>query len=108
MSKKPSDWVDRDQEAAFNALTEVCSVFRKVEAKLALRGKAASRKAFSFIYADPIDSSISKDFNISTDRIPEIQKLSKEILCNLKDRGLNSDEILAIFAEACTEVGSKE
>ena len=108
VSKKPSDWVDRDQEAAFNALTEVCSVFRKVEAKLALRGKAASRKAFSFIYADPIDSSISKDFNISTDRIPEIQKLSKEILCNLKDRGLNSDEILAIFAEACTEVGSKE
>ena len=107
ISKKPSDWVDRDQEAAINELAEVCSTFRKVEAKLSLRGKAASRKAFSFIYADPKDTSISKEFDIDTDRIPELQKFSKDILKELKKQGLNSDEILAVFAEACTEVGAK-
>ena len=107
ISKNPSDWVDRDQEAAINALAEICSVFRKVESRLALRGKAASRKAFSFIYADPKESSISKEFDIATDRIPEIQKASKEILTSLIDRGLSSDEILAIFAEACTTINSK-
>jgi hypothetical protein len=89
-------------------LAEVCSRFRKVEAKLTLRGKAASRKAFSFIYADPKNSSISKEFDISTDRIPEIQKFSRSILNDLKNQGLNTDEILAVFAEACTKVGSKE
>jgi hypothetical protein len=108
ISKKPSDWVDRDQDAAINELAEVCSRFRKVEAKLTLRGKAASRKAFSFIYADPKNSSISKEFDISTDRIPEIQKFSRSILNDLKNQGLNTDEILAVFAEACTKVGSKE
>ena len=107
ISKKPSDWVDRDQEAAINELADVCSKFRKVEAKLSLRGKAASRKAFSFIYADPKDSSITKEFDIDTDRIPELQKFSKNILEELKRQGLNSDEILAVFAEACTEVGAK-
>jgi hypothetical protein len=107
ISKKPSDWVDRDQEAAINELAEVCSKFRKVEAKLSLRGKAASRKAFSFIYADPKNSSITKEFDIATDRIPELQKLSREILKDLKKQDLSSDEMLAIFAEACTEVGKK-
>ena len=108
ISKKPSDWVDRDQEAAINQLAEVCAKFRKVEAKLTLRGKAASRKAFSFIFSDPRDSSISKEFDIATDRVPKIKKLSEGILSDLKKQGLNEDEILAVFAEACTEVGIKE
>lgn len=107
ISKKPSDWVDRDQEAAINELAEVCSKFRKVEAKLSLRGKTASRKAFSFIYADPKDSSITKEFDIDTDRIPELQKFSKDILKSLKNQGLNTDEIMAVFAEACTDIGAK-
>jgi hypothetical protein len=108
ISKSPSDWVDRDQEAAINALAEVCSVFRKVESRLSLRGKAASRKAFSFIYVDPKESSISKEFDIATDRIPEIHKVSKEVLNSLKNQGLSSDEILAIFAEACIALNTKE
>ena len=108
ISKKPGDWVDRDQEAAINQLAEVCAKFRKVEAKLTLRGKAASRKAFSFIYSDPKDSSISKEFDIATDRVPELKKLSEGILSDLKKQGLNEDEILAVFAEACTEVSIKE
>jgi len=107
VNKKPSDWVDRDQEAAINELAEACSKFRKLEAKLILRGKAASRKAFSFIYADPINSSITKEFDVDTDRIPELQKFSKNILKELKQQGLNPDEILAVFAEACSEVGAK-
>jgi hypothetical protein len=108
ISKKPSDWVDRDQEAAINQLADVCSKFRKVEANLTLRGKSASRKAFSFIYADPKNSSISKEFDVAIDRIPELKKFSQIILKDLKMQGLNSDEILAIFAEACSEVGIKE
>jgi hypothetical protein len=108
ISKKPSDWVDRDQEAAINQLADVCSKFRKVEANLTLRGKSASRKAFSFIYADPKNSSISKEFDVAIDRIPELKKFSQIILKDLKMQGLNSDEILAIFAEACYEVGIKE
>jgi len=107
ISKNPSDWVDRDQEAAINALSEICSIFRKVESRLALRGKAASRKAFSFIYADPTESSISKEFDVATERIPEIQKISKEVLTSLMNSGLSDDEILAIFAEACTSINSK-
>lgn len=107
ISKKPSDWVDRDQEAALNELAEVCSKFRKYEAKLSLRGKAASRKAFSFIYADPKNSSITKEFDIDTDRIPELEKVSKNILKDLEKQGFNTDEILAVFASACVDVGLK-
>jgi hypothetical protein len=109
ISKKPADWVDRDQEAATNELAEVCSKFRKVEAKLSLRGKDASRNAFSFIYADPKQTSISKEFDIAIERLPALKKISAEILKNLETQGLSADEIMAVFAEACTKAstGSK-
>ena len=107
ISKKPSDWVDRDQEAATNELAEVCSKFRKVEAKLSLRGKDASRNAFSFIYADPKQTSISKEFDIAIERLPALKKISAEILKNLEAQGLSADEIMAIFAEACTKASTR-
>jgi hypothetical protein len=108
ISKNPKDWVDRDQESVINKLSEFCETFRKVESKLSLRGKSSTRKAFAFVYSDPKSSTISKDFDISNDRIPEIQKISTDLIRLLKDKGLNNDEILASFAQACTTITSGE
>ncbi len=106
ISKNPKDWVDRDQESVINKLSEFCETFRKVESKLSLRGKSSTRRAFAFVYSDPKSSTISKDFDISNDRVPEIQKISTDLIKLLKDKGLNNDEILASFAEACTTITS--
>jgi DNA-binding transcriptional regulator YhcF (GntR family) len=68
-----------------------------------LRNKNATRNSFSFVYADPKQQTISQNFDISNDKLPELKVISTELLKNLKKKGLNRDEILAIFAEACSE-----
>jgi hypothetical protein len=101
--KNPKEWVDRDQEASINALGDMCSRFRKIEVFGELRGKHSSRNAFSFVYSDPKKSIISDQFDISEERVPELKKISKELLTSLQDQGLSRDEILATFAECCSQ-----
>ncbi len=103
ISKNPKDWVDRDQEAAINSLGRICNSFRSIESLSSLRGKNATRKSFAFVYADPKDAAISKNFDISEDRLPELKKISLMLLNDLKKQGLSNDEILATFAQACSE-----
>jgi hypothetical protein len=103
INKNPKDWVDRDLDAAINALGATCNTFRKVESLNSLRNKKATRNSFSFVYADPKQQTISQNFDISNDKLPELKVISTELLKNLKKKGLNQDEILAIFAEACSE-----
>lgn len=106
--KNPKDWVDSDLEAAINSLGNICSTFRKIESLISLRGKTSKRKAFAFVYSDPKNSTISDSFDISEDRLPKIKELSKEILVNLKKQGLNRDEIMAAFSEACSNIIESE
>ena len=102
--KNPRDWVDRDQEDAINSLGEICSKFRKIEALGSLRGKKAKRNAFAFVYSDPKHSTVSDSFDIADERIPAIQKISNNILIDLKKQGLSRDEMLAAFSEACSKI----
>jgi hypothetical protein len=102
--KNPKDWVDRDQEAAINALGDICATFRRIETLGSLRGKSAKRNAFAFVYSDPKNSTVSDSFDISEDRLPALKKISKELLSDLKDKGLSKDEILAAFSQACSEL----
>ena len=106
--KNPRDWVDRDQELAKNSLGEICAKFRSIEALGSLRGKSAKRSAFAFVYSDPKSSTVSDLFDISEDRIPEIQKISNAILKDLKKQGLSRDEMLAAFSEACSNIIESE
>jgi nickel-dependent lactate racemase len=46
---------------------------------------------------------VSKSFDISKDKLPELKKISKQVLKDLENRGLTKDEILAIFAEASSQ-----
>lgn len=101
--KNPKDWVDRDQEASINALGDMCSRFRKIEAFGELRGKHSSRNAFAFVYSDPKKSIVSDQFDISEDRVPELKEISKKLLTSLQSQGLSRDEILATFAECCSQ-----
>jgi hypothetical protein len=103
INKNPKDWVDRDQEAAINALGTICNTFRKVESLSSLRNKNSIRNSFSFVFADPKNQTISESFDISTEQIPKLREISQEILKDLKKKGLSKDEILATFAEACSE-----
>jgi len=106
--KHPKDWVDSDLEAAINALGKTCADFRKIESLASLRGKTAKRKAFAFVYADPNNLTVSDSFDISEERLPKIKALSKEILVNLKNQGLNHDEIMAAFSEAASNIIDSE
>ena len=106
--KHPKDWVDSDLEAAINALGKSCADFRKIESLASLRGKTAKRKAFAFVYADPNNLTVSDSFDISEERLPKIKALSKEILVNLKNQGLNHDEIMAAFSEAASNIIDSE
>jgi hypothetical protein len=106
--KNPRDWVDRDQELAINSLGEICAKIRSIEALGSLRGKSAKRSAFAFVYSDPKSSTVSDLFDISEDRIPEIQKISSAILRDLKKQGLSKDEMLAAFSEACSNIIESE
>ena len=99
----PREWVDRDQEASINSIGELCARFRKIEAFGELRGKHSSRNAFSFVYSDPKKSIISDQFDISEDRVPELKEISKKLLTSLQNQGLTRDEILATFAECCSQ-----
>lgn len=103
ITKNPRDWVDRDQEAAINSLGRICSSFRSIESLNNLRGKSATRKAFAFVYTDPKNAVISKNFDISEDKLPELKKISTALLNDLKKKGLSKDEILATFAQACSD-----
>lgn len=103
ISKNPKDWIDRDQEAAINSLGKICSSFRSIESLKNLRGKSSTRKGFAFVFADPKNELISKSFDISEEKLPELYKISTTLLNDLKKKGLSKDEILAIFAQACTE-----
>lgn len=103
ITKNPKDWIDRDQEAAINALGGICSAFRNIESLNILRGKNSTRKAFAFVYTDPQNAIISKNFDISENKLPELKKISTIILNDLKKQGLSQDEILATFAQACSE-----
>lgn len=103
ITKNPKDWVDRDQEAAINSLGKICSAFRSIESLNDLRGKSATRKAFAFVYTDPKNAVISKNFDISEDKLPELKKISTALLNDLKKKGLSKDEILATFAQACSD-----
>ena len=103
ISKSPKDWVDRDQEAAINSLGKICNSFRSIESLKNLRGKNSTRKGFAFVFADPKNAIISKNFDISEEKLPELHKISTALLNDLKKKGMSKDEILAIFAQACSE-----
>jgi len=103
INKNPKDWVDRDADAAINKLGEFCSSFRKIETLNNLRGKESSRQSFAFIYSDPKNSMVSKNFDVASEKLPELKLLSKELLLELYKKGLTKDEILATFAQACNE-----
>ncbi len=68
-----------------------------------LRGKNSTRKGFAFVFADPKNAIISKNFDISEEKLPELHKISTALLNDLKKKGMSKDEILAIFAQACSE-----
>ncbi len=106
--KNPKDWVDRDQEAAINALGSICSTFRQIEALNSLRDGAATRRAFAFVYSDPLKKTISNSFDIAESRIPEIKKVSKSLVKNLMEQGFTKDEIMALFSEASFSIIQKE
>ena len=106
--KNPKDWVDRDQEAAINSLGVICSTFRRIETLGTLRGKTAKRNAFAFVYSDPKSSTVSDSFDVAEDRIPEIKKISKGILTELRKHGLSKDEMLATFSDACSNIIDSE
>jgi hypothetical protein len=46
---------------------------------------------------------VSKNFDVSNEKLPELKLLSKELLLELYKKGLTKDEILATFAQACNE-----
>ena len=102
--KNPQDWVDRDQELAINSLGEMCAKFRQIETLGSLRGKASKRSAFAFVYSNPSSATVSDLFDIAEERLPEIQKISKSILKDLRKQGLTKDEMLAAFSEACSNI----
>jgi len=106
--KNPKDWVDRDQELAINSIGEICSKFRRIEALGSLRGKSSKRSSFAFVYSDPNNSTVSDLFDVSDERLPEIQKISSSILRNLREQGLSKDEMLAAFSEACSNIINSE
>ena len=103
INKNPRDWVDRDQEAAINSLGTICGTFRKIESLNSFRGKKATRNGFAFVYSDPKNQTVSKSFDVSNERLPEIRNISSQLLRDLKKLGLSKDEILATFAEACSQ-----
>ena len=103
INKNPKDWVDRDVDAAINKLGGFCSSFRQIESLNNLRNKESSRQSFAFVYSDPQNSMVSKNFDVSNEKLPELKLLSKELLLELYKKGLTKDEILATFAQACNE-----
>lgn len=104
INKNPRDWVDRDMDSAILALGEMCTKFRKIESLSSLRGKNSNRKAFAFIYTDPKESFTSDNFDISFERLPIINKYSKDVLELINSQNLSKDEALAVFAEACNKL----
>lgn len=108
LHKNPRDWVDRDQEAAMNALGIMCAEFRKIETFISLRGESANRNGFAFIYSDPKNSTISTTFDVADSKLPEINDLSASVLQTLNSRGLTKDEILATLAKCCTQALEKQ
>lgn len=105
--KNPRDWVDRDQEAAINALGKMCAEFRKIETFVTLRGENSTRNGFAFIYSDPRSSTISTTFDVADSKLPKINELSVTLLKTLNSNGLSKDEILATLAKCCTQVLEK-
>ena len=103
INKNPKDWVDRDVDAAINKLGGFCNSFRQIESLNNLRGKESSRQSFAFIYSDPKNSMVSKNFDVANEKLSELKLLSKELLLELYKKGLTKDEILATFAQACNE-----
>jgi len=108
MHKNPRDWVDRDQEAAINALGIMCADFRKIETFISLRGESATRNGFAFIYSDPKSSTISKTYDVADSKLPEINELSASLLQTLNSKGLTNDEILATLAKCCIQALEKQ
>jgi len=103
INKNPKDWVDRDVDAAINKLGGLCSSFRQIESLNVLRGNASSRQSFAFVYSDPENAIVSKNFDVANEKLPELKQLSKDLLLDLYKKGLTKDEILATFAQACNE-----
>jgi len=103
INKNPKDWVDRDVDAAINKLGSYCSSFRQIESLNNLRGKESSRHAFAFVYSDPNNSFVSKNFDVANEKLPILNALSKDLLLELYKKGLTKDEILATLAQACNE-----
>jgi hypothetical protein len=103
INKNPKDWVDRDVDAAINKLGGLCSSFRQFESLNVLRGNASSRQSFAFVYSDPENAIVSKNFDVANEKLPELKQLSKDLLLDLYKKGLTKDEILATFAQACNE-----
>ena len=68
-----------------------------------LRGQRTTRQGFAFVFTDPNNTSVSTNFDVASEKLPELKVVSKELLTNLSARGLTKDEILAIFAQACNE-----
>jgi hypothetical protein len=108
INKNPKDWVDRDQEAAINTLGKFCSTFRSVESLRNLRGQTTTRKSFAFVYSDPKNKGISRSFDIAEEKVPALKKISDQLLVNLRKQGLSNDEILATFAQACSDSSNWE
>jgi len=108
MHKNPRDWVDRDQEAAINALGEMCAEFRKIETFVSLRGENSTRNGFAFIYSDPKNATISSTFDVADSKLTEISALSTSLLETLISKGLTKDEILATLANCCTKALEKQ
>lgn len=98
VSKPPSQWVDRDIDAAMGALANWAVDFRKAEAMAPLRNRPSTRRVLGVVFGASHGMDVTGYVDISNKDTPSIDRMVKAFLASTM--GERPEVILAALAEA--------
>jgi len=108
-NKPPRDWTDLDIDAALVAVAELALAFRRVEALIAVQGRALGREVFSVVIGSGGTSQVlTKTFEVAGRDRRAVQGAADSLIRFLESSGLRGDLLLAALARAGSALAEKE
>lgn len=98
VSKPPAQWVDRDIDAAMDALATWAVAFRKAEAMAPLRNRPSTRRVLGLVFGASHGMDVTGYVDIAEKDTPAVDRMVKAFLANTM--GERPEVILAALAEA--------
>lgn len=108
-NKPPRDWTDLDIDSSLVAVAELALAFRRVEALVAVEGRAPGREAFSVVIgAGGTSKVVTKTFEVAGRDKAAVQGTADTLVRLLESSGLKGDLLLAALARAGSAIAEKE